>query len=362
MFNKKILPYLLLALVVISCSSEPLTSIEETYPQESTSLRITSGPAHGNKGKRLDATLENKGHKMAPRSSHTSVVHNNRMWILAGRSNGVPTNDVLWSTDGATWHTITPKNSFPARYGHASVVFNNRMWVIGGKNNDVPLNDVWSSSDGINWELETTKAAFTQRYYHKVTVFNGMLWLNGGFTQDGYQSDAVCCGFNDLWRSSNGIHWERIFDKSYGPNMVVGHQTTLFKGNLVIVGGNFHGSASDISFSSDGEMWVNGNIPQEFVYHGLVIPGDDRMWTTAGKLKNLSLNPTNHIYYSSNGSDWHQASTSTSFEAREHHTSVFYDNKIWVINGQNSSGEDLSDVWSFSHPDFQHPSIGDITW
>src|SRR5688572_7222748 len=72
------------------------------------------------------------------RYRHTSVVFNNRMWVIAGsqiRAPYGPVNDVWYSTDGVNWSRATGNAGFPARTGHASVVFDGKLWVIGGKNN-----------------------------------------------------------------------------------------------------------------------------------------------------------------------------------------------------------------------------------
>jgi len=79
------------------------------------------------------------------RSALSSVVYDNKMWIIGGREySGAYKNDVLSSTDGAVWPQATASAAFPGRSNHTSVVFNNSMWVIGGSNGSF-LNDVWYS-------------------------------------------------------------------------------------------------------------------------------------------------------------------------------------------------------------------------
>ena len=63
--------------------------------------------------------------------------------------------------------------SFSARGGHQVVVFNNKMFLIGG----LGRNDVWSSTDGIHWIEETANnAAFSAREDHQVVVFNNKMY------------------------------------------------------------------------------------------------------------------------------------------------------------------------------------------
>jgi hypothetical protein len=74
--------------------------------------------------------------KLAPRAYHSSVVFNNKMWILGG-SGAFYFNDVLSSDNGGDWEIVSGLNITPwsGRYSHTSVVFNDKIWVIGGWDN-----------------------------------------------------------------------------------------------------------------------------------------------------------------------------------------------------------------------------------
>jgi hypothetical protein len=68
------------------------------------------------------------------------------MWVIAGTTDGTTClNDVWHSTDGASWTEAVANAAFPVRQIHTSVVYNNKMWVIAGENSVSPyiLNDVW---------------------------------------------------------------------------------------------------------------------------------------------------------------------------------------------------------------------------
>ena len=83
------------------------------------------------------------------RWGHSSVVFDNKIWVIGGRrtSSGAENrvNDMWSSSDGTNW-VETTHTDFSARSAHSSVVFNNKIWVIGGHGNSGGgLPDVWSS-------------------------------------------------------------------------------------------------------------------------------------------------------------------------------------------------------------------------
>ena len=80
------------------------------------------------------------------RAGHTSVVFDNKMWVMGGYDifDGLK-NDVWYSTDGITWTEATASASWSVRYEHSSVVFDNNIWVMGGDGDFIMYNDVWYS-------------------------------------------------------------------------------------------------------------------------------------------------------------------------------------------------------------------------
>ncbi len=73
---------------------------------------------------------------------------------------------------------------------------------------------------------------------------------------------------------------------------------------------------------------------------------DNRMWVFAGT---DGYNLKNDVWYSTDGNSWTQATDSASFAKRRGHTSVVFNNKMWVIGGLADNGtggfDDASDVW-----------------
>ncbi len=85
------------------------------------------------------------------RAWHRSIVYKDKLWIFGGAYNDngwYHRNDVWFSYNGADWTEVHPQNDsdpnfWSPRSSHASVVFNNKIWVLGGTVSGVKQNDVW---------------------------------------------------------------------------------------------------------------------------------------------------------------------------------------------------------------------------
>jgi hypothetical protein len=98
---------------------------------------------------------------------------NGQMVLVGGWGPSWPhvSHSEIWtSSDGQGWNRL-PDAPRGGRSTHHTVVFQNRMWVMAGQEisfvdeaeNEVLYNDVWSSADGREWRLETGEAAWSPR-------------------------------------------------------------------------------------------------------------------------------------------------------------------------------------------------------
>ncbi|WP_299680245.1 kelch repeat-containing protein [uncultured Tenacibaculum sp.] len=229
----------------------------------------------------------NMNSSFSPRTNHTSVVFNNKVWIIGGGGINSILNDVWSSSDGINWNLETNNATFPARQGHTTVVFNNKIWIIGGKNNNSEFNDIWSSSDGLNWNLETNNAAFVARFEHTSIIFKNKIWVIGGINSN--QGNGLG-DLNDVWSSSDGINWKiENINSNFSPRH--GHSSTVFK---------------------------------------------NRMWVISGSLNN-------DFWSSKDGIIWEKETEITNFNGRGNHANIVYDNKLWILGGWE--GSLLNDIW-----------------
>ena len=270
------------------------------------------------------------------RNAHTSVVFDNKMWVIGGVggiNSSSRKNDVWYSTDGVTWIQATSNAAWAARSNHTSVVFNNKMWVIGGYIGAFgPSNEVWYSSDGSNWFQATSSASWSERSGYTSVVFDNKIWVIGGGNK------------NDVWYSSDGVNWTLATgDASWSKRWF--HTSLAYNDKIWIIGGQSNSTyMNDVWNSSDGVNWRRVSLNASWSArsnHTSVIIGN-KMWVSGGKINSKS----NDVWSSTDGLSWTQIASNASWSARSSHTSVVFDNKIWVIGGSGVSGH-TNDVWSF---------------
>ncbi len=296
------------------------------------------------------------------KSSHTGLVYNSKMWVIGGFNNTAGIlNDVWSSSNGTSWNqalanTNSPSShQFTRRSGHSSVVFNNRMWVIGGYGGGiVQFNDTWSSSNGVSWTQELSDTAspgayqFSQRYGQGSLVFNNKMWVIGG-------TDASSNYKNDVWSSSNGVSWNNDLADTASPGSGQFSQREspvclVYNDQMWVIGGISGGNAlNDAWYSSDGVTWyqamINNASPganqfsQRQYATGLVYAG--AMWVIGGADLSGRLND---VWYSTNGYTWLELTPSATFSARNESVCLAFNNVLWLLGGWGISGP-LADAW-----------------
>lgn len=236
------------------------------------------------------------------RNCMSSVVYNDTMWIMGGASGPTASltinNDVWSSTDGATWTEITPNAAWNDRSGATSVVFDDKMWILGGMNSTLGgtpashhYNDVWYSSDGASWTQATEQAGWSVRNSHASVVFNDKMWVLGGGiycggTQPGYAHET----YNDVWSSSDGENWDQaVANAPWEARMFL--SAAVYDDKMwVLAGGtgysvDYTGNRNDVWYSSDGVHWTELTPEDDMwaIRHApFTVVHDDGLWVMGG--------------------------------------------------------------------------------
>ena len=312
---------------VVASDTEGNTTSSETFSLTTRNLQISENPVTANAA-------------FSERTDHSSVVFNNKMWVIGGYDGAAHLNDVGQSSDGETWTQVTAEAPFHRRSGHISVVFNNEIYVIGGFTGVDFLRDIWKSSDGETWTKTTGASPFPSSGLHSAIVFKDKLWVIGSL-------NAPAKSSNNIWQSTDGETWTPVnvtvpFPERYR------HTSMVYDDKIWIIGGRSSiGVLNDVWQSTDGNNWTE--VIKETAIEGIsdhtVVVFDDKMWIISGRDNKIS---TNRIWQSTDGKTWSQVITEVPFNERIEHTSVVFNDKIWVIGGRGGILADsyLNDVWS----------------
>ena len=269
------------------------------------------------------------------RSSYTSIVFKNTIWVLGGYDDSNK-NDVWSSLDGTSWTQATDDAGWTARNSHTSVVFKNTIWVLGGYDG-FNKNDVWSSSNGTSWTQATDDAGWAARCCHSSTVFDNKIWVLGG--TDGSRK-------NDVWSSVDGINWIQATSDA-GWTAREWHSSVVFDNKIWVLGGLSLSSSreNDVWSSVDGITWKQATSDAGWTARSAhtSIVFDNKMWVLGGE----SPGRHNDVWSSVDGTSWSKAIESAGWSDRHRHASIVFDNKIWVLGG-SISGTTVrkNDVWS----------------
>lgn len=257
---------------------------------------------------------------------------------MGGSVNGTPTNDVWSSGDGSDWMCAVASAEFAPRSSYSSVVFNDKIWVVGGFAAGANLlNDVWYSSNGSSWTQATAEAAFSKRYGHASLVYDNKMWVIGGMEGGGGKK-------NDVWYSSDGATWIKAIEKAEFSARAF-HTCLAFDDGsgekMWVIGGLATSYLSDVWYSSDGVNWTratsNAGFNPRFAHRSVVY--SNRMWTIGGR------DNRKDVWSSPDGVNWTEATAEAAFSVRSDHGCVVFNNKMWVIGGASTGGTPKNDVW-----------------
>ncbi len=266
------------------------------------------------------------------RYGHAAAAFDGKLWILGGYNPGELKGDTyyedVWSSsDGKEWELVTDKAPWNGRRGHSVVVHDDgngeALYLIGGFTVDEETgyreytNDVWRSRDGENWtqikartypELESQDTLFPRMDHAAVVANHGgneYIYIIGGRTQlEGHSGTYAQEYFNDVWRSQDGVSWERLNNNDFGRRAG-------------------HAAAVD---PSTGTIYVQGGM------HGIIFeapenashPSEDWMY----------------LWSSPDGINWtasYDSIVDVSYTQRTEHEMVFFNNTLWVFPGSTIS-------------------------
>lgn len=198
--------------------------------------------------------LSYRGEKIPYFEGHSLVAHKRLLLLFGGVLSYDHTESALWIINPDLQyirrHVPDAGSTQPcARRHHTSVVHNNVMYVYGGYIDlQGSTSDVWAYHiDDEEWEQikpnQRSENTAGSRHGHTSVLYGREMWVFGGMS--GLQAKS------DFWRFNlHSLKWDRIKIK-YGPPCLSGHSATVVKDYMVIVGGESNGVMSS-------DIWVFG--------------------------------------------------------------------------------------------------------
>lgn len=184
----------------------------------------------------------------SPRRSHSTVVWNNRLYVVGG-SDGTTANTTVQSAPIAANGTLgafTSTSSFAnGREGQAALGYNGRLYVIGGSG-ATQLNDIQSApfnADGSLGAFTLASGLPGGRFSHGAVALDGYLYVLGGFTTAG-QADVLVAPIHANGSVGNFTGTSSLGTPP-GANRRYGHGALLNAGSVYVVGG--HDGAGHVS-------------------------------------------------------------------------------------------------------------------
>ena len=332
------------------------------------------------------------------RYGHAAVVFDDKIWIMGGYNPGVLKGDTyyedVWSSaDGESWELVLEKAPWLGRRGHRLVSFNDgsgeAMYLVGGftVNEETGYreyaNDVWKSDDGARWtqikpnthpEYRSDEDWFPRFNHVLVTAKHGgidyMYIIGGASMLDSHSAQYAMKYFNDVWRSTDGIEWEKLNNNDYGIRSEAGAAVDPNTGRIFMQGG-VHGVVfieADstthprddwhwIWSSDDGVNWVPENdtamLDQGLLWrsdHHLVFY-NNTLWSLPGKTVS---NVHYHLTYDDHYVIWKREgyglysvdSYGIDIDPRHGYAAVVKDEKLFILGGFTSSYGQSNDVWT----------------
>ncbi len=308
----------------------------------------------------------------APRDGAGALVYEDKMYLIGGwnpkdkKNFPLVCNNEVWSSvDGKKWllekantfahegKTFNRFSDWEGRHCAGYVTFKNKMWIVGGDSNQGHYHsDVWNSDDGRVWhQINRNKPVpWVPRVGFLTTVFRDKIWILGGQTIPQF-APADELFYNDIWNSSDGLHWDKVVTDGtvWGARAFAG-KALVFKDRLWIFGGGTYTTEhhekrvyNDVWSSLDGRRWecCLSHAPWEPKLMHDVAVFDNKLWMLEGY--HTTARNQNDVWYSEDGKNWTEL-PGTPWKPR-HAASVFvYQDALWMVAGNNMT----SDVWKLT--------------
>lgn len=239
------------------------------------------------------------------------------------------------AAETARWLKLRDHVEFSPRDTAEGFKFKDYLWISNGyQDRTTDFFDLWRSRDGLKWERVSDATPYDP--YAHIAVFGGKLW-------------AVD---KTAWVSADGVAWEEVArelpfaDDRYDGDLVT------FRDRLWFVG------PTGVWWSRDGRTWSRATrqapFGPRFGFSVAVFRG--RLWVLAGHVTRPRVPPEttypayttlNDVWSSRDGRSWRRERRSAPFSSRMWARAITHNGLLYLIAGlDNVRGRNLNDTWA----------------
>jgi len=269
------------------------------------------------------------------------------------------------------WVEATSTAPWEPRDSGEVFIFQNKMWLMGGLNGNNQIkenhlveywkaphfNDIWNTEDGIHWQRVADRSAWAPRRSMTVAFFKNKLWMLGGWSPiNGY--------VNDIWTSDDGINWTRAVEHAEW-SAREGHSLEVFRNKLWLIGGvnyNERQTKNEVWYSENGINWTKvENIPWKPRWDHATEVFNGKLFLTGGM--NLAGEVFNDVWMSEDGLNWTLVTDNPPWKSRQGQALISYKDYLWLIGRLNDSESGgTNDVWFSKDGANWQKTINDPLW
>lgn len=284
----------------------------------------------------LTITTQTEEDQMGDFANNAMAIFGGKVWSVGGSNSygGIGTHNTWTSTNGINWVTVT--GPFPDFIqGHTLTTFNSQLWLIGGENSaGDPLSTIWHY-DGTTWS--SLPAPFGNiGHHHSSVLFDGKMYVIGG-SLDTLNSI--------VWSTTNGTDWvEETSNAAFSGRVY--HEAVVFNDAIYIIGGEdvAPNRLNDVWTSTNGSVWTQVTTlpapPETEIFSErnkfTATVYNDKVWVIGGE---TTTGYANDIWYSSDMINWHKYTSAFTLNGLHEHAALLYSSELWLFGGNISTGE-----------------------
>lgn len=258
-------------------------------------------------------------------------------------------NRSLASPASGTWTELIAENgvSPPVRHRHAMTVVGNYLYLFGGLNGSTSKGDFWRFSIVDNlWEELPLQGTYPRaRYGHSMVTIGSKIYLYGGYGNDSSGAAAAYLGETLVYDPENNTWYKRTASsmRSEHTAVVIDERMWVFGGYYYSGGDNYYNDTRVYNPNTNTWTGQSGtNLPEKRFGHAAAAAGSrmyiaggaDNASNTSATYNTVSLNSADMLL--ADVKDWQLLNSTSVFSVRDPSLCT-HGEKLYLFGGRRGS-------------------------